>query len=77
MKSFRCFEEIEGWKKARELTREVYSVSGKGHFNADYGLPDQMRRAAVSIMSNIAEGGRTGRERRVPAVSFHGKGFYR
>jgi four helix bundle protein len=60
MKSFRCFEEIEGWKKARELTRKVYSVSGKGHFNADYGLRDQMRRAAVSVMSNIAEGAERG-----------------
>ena len=50
------FEEIEAWKKARELTKEVYACSGTGKFAKDYGLRDQIRRAAVSIMSNIAEG---------------------
>lgn len=56
MATFTRFEDIEGWKKARDLTREVYSVSGKGRFGTDYGLRDQIRRAAVSVMSNIAEG---------------------
>jgi len=56
MATFRKFEEIECWKKARELTRRVYEVSGKGSFAKDFGLKDQIRRAAVSIMSNIAEG---------------------
>lgn len=50
------FEDIEAWKKARELTREVYDASKQGPFTKDFGLRDQMRRAAVSIMSNIAEG---------------------
>ena len=56
MATFKKFEEIECWKKARELTRRVYEVSGKGNFAKDFGLKDQIRRAAVSIMSNIAEG---------------------
>ena len=56
MATFQRFEEIEGWKKARKLTAEVYSVSGKGRFGTDYGLRDQIRRAAISIVSNIAEG---------------------
>ena len=56
MGTFKKFEEIECWKKARELTRRVYEVSGKGSFAKDFGLKDQIRRAAVSIMSNIAEG---------------------
>jgi len=50
------FEEIEAWKKARELTRQIYSVTATGAFSKDFGLRDQIRRAAVSVMSNIAEG---------------------
>jgi four helix bundle protein len=50
------FEEIEAWKTARTLTNRIYSLSDKGTFSHDFGLRDQMRRAAVSIMSNIAEG---------------------
>ena len=56
MSSFKSFEEIESWQKARELTREVYTVSNKGAFAKDFGLRDQIRRASVSILSNIAEG---------------------
>jgi four helix bundle protein len=50
------FEEIEAWQTARELTRQVYSISNVGAFAKDFGLRDQMRRASVSVMSNIAEG---------------------
>jgi four helix bundle protein len=50
------FEELEVWQRARELTRLVYDLSDQGAFARDFGLRDQMRRAAVSIMSNIAEG---------------------
>ncbi len=50
------FEEIEVWKKARELTRLIYQASADGTFSKDFGLRDQIRRAAVSVMSNIAEG---------------------
>lgn len=50
------FEEIEAWKTARTLTGRVYDISGQGVFGRDFGLRDQMRRASVSIMSNIAEG---------------------
>jgi len=56
MATFKKFEEIQCWKKARELTRRVYKISGKAGFARDFGLKDQIRRAAVSIMSNIAEG---------------------
>jgi len=63
MASFRSFEEIDAWKKARELTRRVYDVTAKGAFARDFGLRDQLRRACVSIMSNVAEGhGRGGRK---------------
>ena len=50
------FEEIEAWKIARELTRDIYRITSSGAFAKDFGLCDQIRRAAVSIMSNIAEG---------------------
>ena len=50
------FEEIEAWKNARELTKQIYQLSALGKFSRDFGLRDQIRRAAVSIMSNIAEG---------------------
>jgi len=50
------FEDIQGWQKARELTKEIYRISNQGEFVRDYGLKDQIRRASVSIMSNIAEG---------------------
>ncbi|NLE06773.1 MAG: four helix bundle protein, partial [Crenarchaeota archaeon] len=50
------FEDLDVWQKSRELTRQVYAASGSGEFSRDFGLKDQMRRASVSIMSNIAEG---------------------
>ena len=56
MATFQSLEEIEVWQKARELTREVYTISSHGSFAKDFALRDQIRRASVSIMSNIAEG---------------------
>ena len=50
------FEDIEAWKKARELARNIYAISNEGPFARDFGLRDQIRRAAVSVMSNVAEG---------------------
>ena len=50
------FEDLEIWQHARELTRWVYKLTANGKFSRDYGLKDQMRRASVSIMANIAEG---------------------
>ena len=50
------FEDLIAWQKARELTREIYRISRQGAFAKDFGLSGQIQRAAVSIMSNIAEG---------------------
>lgn len=50
------FEEIEGWKLARELTRMVYAATSGDAFRRDFGLRDQIQRAAGSAMHNIAEG---------------------
>jgi four helix bundle protein len=50
------FEDIDAWKKARALTKVIHRESASGKFARDFALRDQIRRAAVSIMSNIAEG---------------------
>src|SRR5262249_16925070 len=50
------FEDLEVWQKARGLTREVYQLTAGDRFSRDYGLREQMRRASVSIMANVAEG---------------------
>jgi four helix bundle protein len=54
--TFRSFEDIEAWKRARQLTEEVYRISAAGSLARDYALRNQMRRACISVMSNIAEG---------------------
>ena len=54
--SAKYFEDLEVWILSRELTNKIYNVSNDGRFAKDFGLRDQIRRAAVSIMSNIAEG---------------------
>lgn len=50
------FEDLEAWKLAREFTSLVYAISGTGKFGHDFALRDQIRRASISIVSNIAEG---------------------
>ena len=50
------FEDIEAWREARKLAREVYQVTSRSGFRQDRDLRDQLRRAAVSGMANIAEG---------------------
>lgn len=56
MSTFTSFEEIEAWQKARDMTKEIYLISNKAPFSRDFGLCNQIRRACVSVMSNIAEG---------------------
>jgi four helix bundle protein len=56
MATFSRLEDIQAWQKARQVTRMIYQVTAGGEFAKDYGLRDQVRRASVSIMANIAEG---------------------
>jgi four helix bundle protein len=56
MATFTRFEDIEAWQSARTIARDVYRVTNEGAFVRDFGLRDQIRRAAVSVMANIAEG---------------------
>jgi len=50
------FEDIQAWQAARELSKLVYQLTGKEGLGRDFGLCDQIRTAAVSVMANIAEG---------------------
>lgn len=50
------FENSEAWKSARLLTNEVYSLCQRGALARDFGLRDQLQRATVSVMNNVAEG---------------------
>ena len=50
------FEDLIAWQKARKLAGRIYQTTSEGSFARDFYLKDQIRRAAVSIMSNIAEG---------------------
>jgi len=52
----RTFEDLDAWKAARELTNEAYRLARREPMSRDFGLCDQFRRAAVSVMNNIAEG---------------------
>ncbi len=56
MGTFKSFEENEAWQKSRALTREIYERLNKGLLSRDFGLRAQMRRACISMMSNITEG---------------------
>src|SRR5688500_597955 len=56
MSTFKRFEEIQAWQKARKATTRIYQLSKKQQFAKDYGLCNQIQRASVSIMANIAEG---------------------
>jgi len=50
------FEDINAWKESRNLINAVYQITAKQPFSKDFGLKDQIQRAAVSVMNNIAEG---------------------
>ena len=50
------FEDLECWQRAKSLAVALYQISNDGKFGRDFGLRDQIRRAAVSVASNIAEG---------------------
>jgi four helix bundle protein len=57
----RKFEDLIAWQKARTLTAQIYRVTMEGRVARDFAFRDQLRRASVSIMANIAEGFERGR----------------
>ena len=54
------FEDVKAWQQARKLTRTIYALTDGPAFRCDFGLVDQVRRAAVSVMNNVAEGFESG-----------------
>jgi len=74
MSKFESFEDIQSWQLARELTKAVYTISNEGAFAKDFGLRDQIRRASVSILSNIAEGFERGSNREFIQFLYIAKG---
>jgi len=60
MPTFTSFEEIDAWQEARKLTAKIYHLTSSGALRRDFDLSRQLRRASVSVMSNIAEGSERG-----------------
>jgi four helix bundle protein len=60
------FEDFIAWQKARQLSRKIYQATNLPGFSRDFALKDQIRRSAISIMSNISQGFERGR-----AAEFH------
>ncbi len=55
-KKIETFEDLRVWQKGIELVKQIYSITRQGDFSKDFRLRDQLRRASVSIPTNIAEG---------------------
>jgi four helix bundle protein len=68
------FEDIKAWQAARELVSAVYRISGRGKFQKDFGLRDQIQRASVSVMANIAEGFERGSDKEFHRFLYIAKG---
>lgn len=56
MGKIKRFEDLEAWKKARELTDAIHEISSREPFRKNYVLRDQIRRASISVMANVSEG---------------------
>lgn len=58
------FEHLEVWSEAKDLAVSIYKITSTGLVSKDFGLRDQIRRASVSVPSNIAEGEESGRNKK-------------
>ena len=77
MSTAKSFEDLFVWQKSRELVNCIYSFTRKPVFTRDRGLADQITRAAVSVLSNIAEGFERGEQGRNSIFSVYRKGLMR
>jgi four helix bundle protein len=68
------FKELKVWQRAKELAVYIYKMTEDGQFAKDYGLRDQIRRAAISIPSNIAEGDELGTDKQAIRFFYTAKG---
>ena len=74
MNKIEKFEDIVAWQKARVLTQHVYACTRIGEFARDHGLKDQIQRASVSTMANIAEGYERDGDKELIQFLSHSKG---
>ncbi len=68
------FEDLRVWQRAKELAVFIYKLTAHGKFNKDFGLRDQIRRAAISVPSNIAEGDELGTDKQAVHYFYIAKG---
>ena len=68
------FQELKVWQRSKELAVSLYKITGQGAFDRGWGLRDQIRRAVVSIPSNIAEGDELGTDRQAIKFFYTAKG---
>lgn len=68
------FKKLEVWNEAKDLAVYTYKITGSGLISKDFGLRDQMRRASVSIPSNIAEGEESGSIKKCISFFYISKG---
>lgn len=68
------FKDLEVWKAAKDLAVEVYNITSIGEINRDYDLKNQIRRSAVSVPSNIAEGDERGTDKEAVRFLYIAKG---
>lgn len=68
------FQDLKVWQRAKDLAVYIYKLTGKGAFSKDYSLRDQIRRATVSIPSNIAEGDDIGSDKQAIRHFYIAKG---
>ena len=74
MSKFERFEDIEAWKEGCRLTARIYEITRNTNFSKDWGLKDQIQRAAVSVPSNISEGFERGSRKEFIRFLFIAKG---
>lgn len=74
MATIERFEDIKAWQTARNLVSAIYRVTAQGQFAKDFGLRDQIQRASVSVMANIAEGFERGSDREFHRFLYIAKG---
>jgi four helix bundle protein len=68
------FEDLKVWQRAKDLAVYIYKITARGTFSKDYGLRDQIRRAGVSVPSNIAEGDELGTVKQAIRFFYTAKG---
>ena len=74
MTVYKRFEDLPVWKLAKDLAVQIYQITKGDEFRRDYGLVDQIRRASISVSSNIAEGFERGSKRELIRFLYIAKG---